>query len=422
VNILFLSHRIPFPPNKGEKIRAYHMLAHLVKSHTIHLGAFVDDPADMQYAADLKSMTRGECLLVPLRRSTALPRGLMAMATGGPLTTAFFGSRRMRRWIAEVLRSRNIDRVVLFSTAMAPFLLDAADFDPARVIFDMVDVDSDKWRQYADTTTGARSWIFRREAQRLFRLERRAANAFGATLLVSPYEARAFTDLAPETKARVHAMANGVDLDYFSPTQGGARPYAAGESPVVMTGMMDYRPNIEGAIWFAKRVLPAVRAAIPDARFYIVGAKPSDSVCALASADVVVTGRVADVRPYLAHAAAVVAPLRLARGIQNKVLEGLAMARPLVATVPASRALTVTPGSDIWVEDDPARFAAAVIAAMRGPDRDRVALNGRRLVEQHYEWDNALTTLDRLLENEPRPAPVRTDVWKRASAPVEAAR
>ena len=403
MNILFLSHRIPFPPNKGEKIRAFHMLSHLAKNHTVHVAAFVDDPDDRRHAAELQAVAKGECLLLPLHRSLAVPRGLKALALGRPLTTAFFASGRMQRWIADLLRRRSIDRAVVFSSAMAPFLLDHPGFDAERVIFDMVDVDSDKWRQYADATTGARSWTFRREARRLFELERKAANVFGATLLVSSYEARTFIDQAPETKGRVHAVVNGVDLEAFSPERSWPTPFAEGERPVVMTAMMDYRPNIEGAVWFARQVLPLVRAALPAARFYIVGARPTEEVRALAAADVVVTGKVDDVRPYLAHAAAVVAPLRLARGIQNKVLEGLAMMKPVVGTSPASRALDVTPGSEMWVEDEPVKFAKAVIDAVQGEQRDSIARNGRRFVEQRHDWSANLASLDRMLLNERRP-------------------
>ncbi|MDE2181814.1 MAG: TIGR03087 family PEP-CTERM/XrtA system glycosyltransferase [Alphaproteobacteria bacterium] len=399
MNILFLCHRIPYPPNKGDKIRAFNILAHLAKSHVVHCGAFVDDPDDMPYGEELRRIARGECLFLPRSKASALPRAGFALASGEPLTTAYFESAQMRRWVVELMRKGSVDRVVIFSTAMAPLLLDLPEFDPARVIFDMVDVDSDKWRQYARSTGGMRSWVFRREAERLFALERRAANAFGATLLVSPFEARTFTDLAPETSARVHAMPNGVDLDYFSPDVPCANPFGAGELPVVMTGMMDYRPNVEGATWFAQCVMPAIREALPRIHFHIVGAKPDDSLRTLGP-DVIVTGRVADVRPYLAHAAAVVAPLRLARGIQNKVLEGMAMARPVVATGQASRALEIKAGSDLWVADDTEPFARAVVAAASGPDREIVARNGRRLVERRYNWTRNLATLDRLLDGE----------------------
>lgn len=401
MNILFLAHRIPYPPDKGEKIRAYHMLTHLMKKHVVHLAAFVDDPADMAHAETLRAMVNGECLLVPINRPVALARMGLAFLSGRPLTTSYFAGTKLKRWLDGVLKRHPVDRAVLFSSAMAPLMLSRPDFDPARVIIDMVDVDSDKWLQYAKTAHGLKAWIFGREARTLLMLERKAAAAFGATVFVSPFEAKTFADLAPESRTRVHSVANGIDLERNAPSHNFANPFAPGEIPLVMVGTMDYRPNVEGAIWFAEEVLPLIRAKLPAARFYAVGARPAAEL-KTPREETVVTGRVEDVRPYVAHATVVVAPLRLARGVQNKVLEGMAMQKPVVATVPASRGLDVVPGQDLWVEDDPARFAEAVIAAATGPDRERIAANGRRRVERDYDWANTLGALDRLLECEPR--------------------
>jgi polysaccharide biosynthesis protein PslH len=413
MKILFLCHRIPYPPDKGDKIRAYNMLAHLAKKHFVHLAAFVDDPADMAHEAALRDMIRGELALVPLSRAARPARMAHAFATGRPLTTSYFASRRMESWISNLFRTHYIDRIFLFSSAMAPFV--PGRFDLARVVLDMVDVDSDKWRQYAAATRGPKAWVYRREARTLFALERKAAGAFGATLFVSPYEAGTFADMAPETRARVHSVANGVDLARYSPMDSHPSPFPTGELPVVMVGTMNYRPNAEGAVWFAEQVLPIVRTVLPTARFYAVGAKPTARLRARRDG-VVVTGKVDDVRPYLAHAAAVVAPLKLARGVQNKVLEGMAMQKPVVATGPASRGLEVTAGVDLFVKDEPHLFAEAVIAAVTGPDRARIAANGRRRVEQDYDWERNLAEIDRLLEREPRRTARGPSAGRNASA------
>src|SRR6185437_11235760 len=155
MNILFLCHRIPFPPNEGDKIRSYHMVRHLTKEHTIHLGAFVDDPADMRHAGTLRHIIGGECLLVPLGAAARM-RMAQALARGTPLSASYFSSSRLGCWVDRILQEHDIGRAVVFSTAMAPYLLARRDFDPKRVIFDMVDVDSDKWRQYAETAAGLR--------------------------------------------------------------------------------------------------------------------------------------------------------------------------------------------------------------------------------------------------------------------------
>lgn len=401
MNILFLCHRIPYPPDKGEKIRAYHMLAHLAGKHTVHLAAFVDDPADMAHAETLRGIAKGECLFVPLNRATVTARMALAMLTGKPLTTSYFAGQVMQEWIGSMLK--RIDRAVVFSSAMAPFLMGRRGFDLASAVLDMVDVDSDKWQQYAAVERGPKAWIYAREAHTLLKLERQAAAAFGATLLVSPFEARTMAELAPESRARIHSMANGIDLERNNPALSFDNPFPADVQPLVMVGTMDYRPNVEGALWFTEEILPRIQAKLPEARFYVVGAKPGAELLK-PRPGVVVTGRVDDVRPYVSHAAAVVAPLRLARGVQNKVLEGMAMRKPVVASTPASRGLEVVAGQDLWVEDEPDAFARAVIAAATGPDRERIAENGRHRVERDYAWRETLSVLDRLLEAEPASA------------------
>lgn len=399
MNILFLCHRIPFPPNKGDKIRSYHMVRHLAKEHTVHLGAFVDDPADLRYVGTMRDIIGGECLLVPLGAAARMKMSL-AFARGAPLSASYFASGRLRRWADRILKKHDIGRAVVFSTAMAPYLLARRGFDPKRVIFDMVDVDSDKWRQYAGAAAGLRAWIYRREMRTLLALERKAAFAFGATLLVSPHETKTFARLAPECTERLYSVVNGVDLKFFAPDGTYPNPFGRNEIPIVMTGMMDYWPNSEGAIWFARSVLPLIRAARPEARFYVVGARPSGSVRSLAAPDVVITDKVDDVRPYLANADAVVAPLKLARGLQNKVLEGMAMARPIVSTSAAAKALDVSSGRELWIADEPAAFAQAVINALEAPDE--VAARARRYVEHNHDWDRNLRALDRLLTGGPR--------------------
>jgi sugar transferase (PEP-CTERM/EpsH1 system associated) len=407
MNILFLCHRIPFPPDKGDKIRAYHMLAHLAKEHTVHLGTFVDDRADMRHAETLRRMIRGECLLVPLGAAARMKMAA-AFARGAPLSASYFASGRLARWVDQILRKHNIGRAIVFSTAMAPYLLARRDFDPARVIFDMVDVDSDKWRQYAGAAKGLRAWIYRREMRTLLALERNAAFAFGATLLVSRHETETFAQLAPESCVRLHSVPNGVDLEFFRPDRVYPNPFGANEMPIVMTGTMDYRPNTEGAIWLAQSVLPLICAARPEARLYVVGARPSASVKSLAASNVVITGKVDDVRPYLAHAGVVVAPLKLARGLQNKVLEGMAMARPVIATSPAVQALNVSSGKELWIADEPADFAQTVIGALGGPAA--IAVNGRHYVEQNHDWTRNLAALDCLLDAGPRMQTSRASV------------
>jgi sugar transferase (PEP-CTERM/EpsH1 system associated) len=398
VNILFLCHRLPYPPNKGDKIRAYNILKHLSSNHTVYLGTFVDDAQDKKFVDVVKSLVGGRCNIQPLSPMLAKARMVGALLAGKPLSTAPFYSAALQSWIDDLLVTGNIDRVVIFGSAMAAYLLRSPKFTLGRVVFDMVDIDSDKWAQYSRISRGALRWLYKREARTLFQIEREAAQRFGSTLLVSPYERDTFAQFAPETRSKLHVGKNGVDLGLFAANGVYFDPFGTAEHAIVMTGRMDYRPNIEGAKWFAERVFPRVLARLPSARFYIVGAKPPRSLKDLASECITVTGAVEDIRPYISHAAVVVAPLHQARGVQNKVLEALALSKPVVATTPSTRALEVIQGKELWIADTAEEFAAAVVRAATDASSVLIAKAGRLFVESHYQWARNLTILDFLLD------------------------
>ena len=395
MEILFLSHRMPYPPNKGDKIRSHAMIRHLAKHHTVHLACFVDDPNDWTHTDTVRRLVGGECLFVPLKPVTKWLRAASALLTGQPITTAYFGSPKIAHWVRGLVARRTIDRAIVYSTAMAPYILNRSGFDPAQVVFDMQDIDSDKWRQYSIDASFLRRWIFSREAKKLLRLERDAAAKFGVTTLVTGYEATSFAKLAPESANRICALDHGVDLQSIEDSF--ANPFLPGECPIVMTGRMDYRPNFDGAYWFATEVMPHVVRVLPNARFYIVGANPKPLLRKVVGSHVVLVGQVDDVRPYVQCAAVAVAPLKIARGVQNKVLEAMAMQKPVIATPEAARALAVTSGVELWVERDPVRFAAAVVAATSSEDRELVARNGRKYVERNHDWHKNLIALDGML-------------------------
>jgi len=283
---------------------------------------------------------------------------------------------------------------------MAQYVL-APRFARARRVCDFVDVDSDKWRQYSATRPFPASWIYRREAARLARFEQAVAATFDASVFVSEPEAALFRQQAPTAAARVRAVRNGVDLDYFTPDPARSSPFAAHELALVFTGAMDYWANAEGALWFAHEVLPRVRAAQPRARLYLVGMNPSAAVRRLAHLPgVTVTGSVPDVRPYLQHAAVAVVPLRIARGIQNKILEAMAMARPVVTTPQALEGIPARDGDEVYVATEAADFAARVIALLATPDTTRGA-RARAFVAREFDWARNLPAFLDLLESRP---------------------
>ncbi|HVC54896.1 MAG TPA: TIGR03087 family PEP-CTERM/XrtA system glycosyltransferase [Stellaceae bacterium] len=392
-DLLFLSHRVPYPPDKGDKIRAWHLLQHLARFYRIHLGCLIDDPQDREHLGELRRICErvGGFDVHPALQKI---RAVAGMRRGKPLTADVFFHPGLAQWVADSLSAHHIDAVFMFSSGMARY----AEGRPGPLrILDMVDVDSEKWREYADYHHWPLRALYRREAATLLALERRAALEFDATLFVSQAEARHFAALAPECRDKIAWVENGVDADRFSPAHLFARPFPADTVNLVFTGTMDYWPNADAVEWFARQVMPLLAGRQPEVQFHIVGARPSRAVRRLAHLPHVhVTGRVPDVRPFIAHADAVVAPLRVARGIQNKVLEAMAMARPVVATPEAFAGLRARPGRDLLVCATPGEMARRLLDIIEGRYAGLGAA-ARAVVQHDYSWCQTLQRLDGFL-------------------------
>lgn len=394
--LLYLVHRIPYPPNKGDKIRSYHLLKHLAQSYTVHVGAFVDDEDDWQHAAALSKIAGGEVKLLPLHPRWATLKSAVGLLSGEPLSLPYYRDRDLQRWVDSMLSRRPITRALGYSSSMAQYLVPHAQL--LRVL-DFVDIDSDKWRQYADKKPWPMCWVYRREARLLLKVERRIAREFDASTFVSKAEADLFKQMAPESADKVFGFSNGVDTDIFSPLHDLVSPYAADEEVLVFTGAMDYWANIEAVSWFAREVWPAVQRAHPRARFYIVGSRPGAVVQALGrQAGIVVTGSVPDTRPYIAHAKMALAPLRIARGIQNKVLEAMSMSKPTLVTSQALEGIAAQVGEEILVADDAETFGRHIrdVLAGRYPNMGESA---RERVLRDFSWSGNLRVVDELLKN-----------------------
>ena len=262
-----------------------------------------------------------------------------------------------------------------------------------RVVCDMVDVDSEKWQQYAARRSGPARYVFQREARTLAAFEARVAAACDATTFVSRQEAAVFGQRHPQLGARVSSFRNGVDVEFFDPALDYDNPFPAGTRPIVFTGAMDYWANIDAVSWYVDAVHARVCAEEPTATFFIVGSNPSKAVLKLGDKpNVVVTGRVADIRPYVARAACVIAPLRIARGLQNKVLEAMAMNKRIVATADALEGIDAASCEAINVCNDTNAFASAVVGALTLDAESESAT--RPFIIDQFSWTANLAALD----------------------------
>lgn len=388
--LLYLVHRIPFPPNKGDKIRSFNILKALAKDHDVVLGAFVDDPSDTVHQPTLEALC-GETYFETIDPRAQKLKSLAGLLTGSPLTITFYRSSSFQRWVDSVLAG-DVDGIVLFSSAMARFIRPET-VKGIPVWMDFVDLDSDKWRQYAQSKKGPEALIYRREAKLLQQFEADLAPKVHTSSFVTPDEAALFQTLSGDMASNVIAMPNGVDLDFFKPS---ATPAEGGpETEIVFTGAMDYWANVDAVTWFVDKVLPLIQQEFADAHFTIVGSKPTAAVRELqARQGVSVTGFVDDIRGYIARADICVAPMRIARGVQNKVLEAMAMGKAVVATPAGYEGIQAAPVRDLIVADGAEDFAKEVIALLKNTAlRAKIGDNARKIMEQTYPWDRALAPI-----------------------------
>ena len=387
-DILFLAHRVPYPPDRGDKIRGFHILKFLAQRKRVHLVAFADDKRDMTGHVGLADYTGVRSVI--WRSKSRAVAAVQALFGAKPISLTAFEDRPVQQAVDDVLAQHDIDTIYVFSSQMAQYL----PADPRqRVIMDFVDMDSAKFADYGQQSRGPMGWMMRREGRLLAAYERWVAKRATASLFVSDAEAALFKQGGAD---RVFAVENGIDTDTFDPAAVFARVDEAGQL-IVFTGQMDYRPNIEAVTWFVETILPLIRAQHPQAKFAIVGRAPTEAVTALGKLPgVTVTGEVADVRGWVAAASVVVAPLKLARGVQNKVLEAMAMARPVVASTAAAEGIDHR--DTIRVGGTEGEIAAQVNALLADPfAAAELGKAARAQVQKRYSWDARLAPLDAIM-------------------------
>lgn len=409
IPLLFLCHRIPFPPNKGDKIRSFNLLKHLAKSFDIYLGTFVDDEQDWDFVAQLDKYCRDR-LVLPLSPRVATIKSLKGFLTNQALSIPYYESAEMTHWVKEIVARQSIAHAIVYSSAMAQFI-PPREFQLQRRLIDFVDVDSDKWRQYAEQKRWPVSYVYRREANKLLALEKMLCAQYDSSLFVSEAEADMFKTLCPESASKVGFYNNGVDRDYFNPARSYASPYAVDVKVIVFTGAMDYWPNVDAVVWFARNVFPRLRAKHQHLLFYIVGGSPSASVVRLGEEPgIKVTGRVEDVRPYLHHAIAAVAPMRVARGVQNKVLEAMAMEKIVLVSSLGLEGIAATHEEQLLVVEEPAEYEAYIERVIDG-EFCQMQEPARRFIASHFDWGKSLPSVVALLNSvDQLPAETRLEV------------
>jgi len=396
MRILFISHRIPYPPDKGDKIRSYNILRYLLQEHDVYLAFMIDDKKDIQYLEVLSSMVTKLCWDT-VRPFSGKLLSSVAFLRFEPISVFYFYSRKIQKWVDDLLGGSGIDAVLCSSSPTAEYLF-RSHYYKSKLrqlpwIIDLVDVDSYKWEQYAERSRGGSRLIYNLEARYLKKYEERIAGEFNRVLLSTETEEALF--LKRVSAANTVAIVNGVDQEYFSNS---FQFKMANNCPVLaFVGAMDYYPNVDGVQWFVQNVYSRIQQVYPNITFYIVGNRPSAAVRRLAHTypGVKVTGYVEEIRTYLAGADVCVVPIHIARGIQNKVIEAMAMGKALVCTPQALEGIHAEPGKEVITASDADAFASAVIQLLGDKNRTReLGTRARAFIEGHFSWKNNLAPLD----------------------------
>jgi polysaccharide biosynthesis protein PslH len=388
VKVLFVCHRFPYPPVRGGKIRPFNMIRWLSRSHEVTVASIARSPAEFEKGKGIaRYCYRYLGGVIPPWR--AWLQALLGVVSSRPSSLGYFYVPQLYRDVQLLLNRESFDLIWVHCSSAAQYVL---NHTRCYRVMDFGDMDSEKWYQYARQRFFPLSVIYWLEGFKLRRYERRLAPLFNECTVIAPRERKVLESYGLGIPITV--IPNGVDLDFFrnNETQYDARS-------LIFLGRMDYYPNIDGVTYFCREILPLVRKEVPEATFTIVGSNPVARIKDLARLPgVTVTGEVPDVRPYVRKAAVSVVPLRVASGIQNKVLESMAMRIPVVATPRAAEGVDAVAGEHLLVEDLPEAFAARVVAVMKDQGlRQRLAVAGRRRIEERHSWQACLEILDRIL-------------------------
>lgn len=397
-NILFLAHRLPYPPDRGDRIRSFHFVQHLAGRHAVSLAAVADQPVEEDHVEALRALCRSVDVGYVSSRARWLG-ALRALPTATPVTLPAFFSRPLQQTLARRLATERFDLIFIYCSSMAPYVVSGS---PAPKVIDFIDADSEKWFDYARRTRSPLKALYWREGMLLRRYEQRVAQACAHALVTSEREAALLRRLAMTTP--ITAIPNGVTVPALERSE---RP----RHQLVFTGVMDYWPNVDAMTYFADEIFPRIRAQVAEAELVIVGQRPAPKVERLGRRPgITVTGWVPSVGPYLEAAAVFVAPLRIARGIPNKILESMAAGVPVVATTAALAGLAAVPGRHVALADGPDEFAAQTVALLRDTQRrERLGRAARQFVLEHHAWDTHVARLERVLMDVMDRAPRRAE-------------
>lgn len=389
MNILYICHRFPYPPKRGGKIRPFNMIRHLAQSHKVTVCSLSRSAMETAEAQGIAAHC-AEFYIGQVNERVQTLRMVATLPTPITASSSYFHSAALARRINRLLAERRFDLIFVHCSSVAHYVQHVRHVPK---ILDFGDMDSQKWLAYARYKPFPLSLGYWWEGRRLQAEEKRLARRFDFCTTTTRAEWETLTAYGIDTPS--DWFPNGVDSSFFMPSD---EPYDP--DTIVFIGRMDYYPNQQCMFDFCANVLPLLKAKRPAVKLQIVGADPSPAVRKLSEIDgVTVTGSVPDVRPYVQRAALTVAPLRIARGTQNKILEAMAMGVPVVCTEVAAGGVDAVPGEHLLTGATAAEIAAAVLRILGDPgERARLAHAGRTRVLLHHAWSSSMKRLDGIID------------------------
>ncbi|QSP93518.1 TIGR03087 family PEP-CTERM/XrtA system glycosyltransferase [Marinobacter salinisoli] len=401
MKIIILSHRVPFPPNKGEKIRTFHQIQYLAsRGHNVVVLSPYECAEELEHAAALEKKLPIEVQMFPLESKWfRLARGF---TTNQALTASCFYSRKLQEAFDELIGSGSFDAVLCTGSAMAPYVFRNPELQQSgpqsrpRLLMDFMDLDSDKWKQYQASSAPPMSVIYGREAKLVSEIEKQSYEVFDECFFVSANEIDLFSAQLPES-SRLRVLGNGIDTDLFFPRRRADRP----NKPVFLfTGVMNYKPNEDAVQWFVDSIWDDIKAEWPDAQFVVAGMDPSPKIKELGKKPgIVVTGFVEDIVPYYQQADVFVSPFRFARGVQNKILQALACGLPVITTQLGLEGINAKPGEEVLVANTDEEFSEAIRLLLQDEELSkRFSERSPKYIERNHSWERILADLAAALE------------------------
>lgn len=385
MNILYLAHRIPYPPNKGDKLRCFRFLEQLSKRHRVWCACYVDTPEDQQYVKPLKAYCE-DVAAITLNRNRALLNGLIGLLRGKTLTEWYYRHPEMKNALGQWCQDVSFDVVVAYSSSMARY---AYRVPAHRRVLDLCDLDSQKWLDYADDSSGPMRWLYRLEGKRLERKEQWWSYISDATIVITQAEANDLNKYV--SMGKLHIITNGVDMPNTLQTPI-YPPSNSAPMTIGFVGVMDYKPNVDAVQWFVNHCWTELREAYPRCEFRIVGRNPSKKVQKLNDVPgVTVVGEVKNVTDELRKFNVSIAPMRIARGLQNKVLEAMAAGVPVVLSSKAAKGINGCHDHTYMVADTPDQIIRNISRLFSNPSlHQRISITAKRFVSLHHNWKEIL--------------------------------